>query len=204
MLIARRNLLTLAAKFAAVIPVAVFAAGCPFTVGGVLAVLERYVPLGLQAFAGIVSLINPAAGSALATAVLIAKALWTDVQEAIASYNAAPAGNKSTLLGKVDTALSSLVNGLTRILSSLGLHSQADQQTAVAALMLLIATLTGIQATLPVPSAAQAKTRRATMPRQLMVGAQQVEIVGDVKQFKAQYNTIMHAGGHTELQLAGK
>lgn len=203
MMVTRRNLLRLTAT-AAVLPVSLFMSGCPFSAAGVLAALERYIPLGLQAFAGIVALINPPAGSAINTAVLIAKALWTDVQEAIATYNAAPAADKTTLLGRVDTGLQALLNGLTRLLSSLGLHSQTDQQTAVAALMLLIAVLSGIQAELPLPSAPAARARRAALPARFNIGAQQVEIVGDPKKFKEQYNAIMRAGGHAQLQLAGK
>lgn len=178
-------------------------AGCP-KIGDVLAVLETYVPVGLQAFTGIVTLINPPVGTGLALAVIAAKAGWADVSAAIAFYQSAPAAAKSTALGKVDTALEGLVGGLQKVLNSFGLSSQTDQQAAVAALMLLIATLSGIQAGItPAGVTTAARARRAAIPARMVVGAQSVEIssTADPKKFKAQYNAIMNAGGHPQLQL---
>lgn len=177
-------------------------AGCP-KIGDVLAVLETYVPVGLQAFTGIVTLINPPVGTGLTLAVIAAKAGWADVSAAIAFYQSAPAAAKSTALGKVDTALEGLVGGLQKVLNSFGLSSQTDQQAAVAALMLLIATLSGIQAGITPAGVTAARARRAAIPARMVVGAQSVEIssTADPKKFKAQYNAIMNAGGHPQLQL---
>src|SRR5271170_5427721 len=66
--------------------------GCSF--GDVLTNLEKYVPIALQAFAGVVTLLNPTAGSVLSIAITAAKALWTDLQAVLAAYNAAPSADK--------------------------------------------------------------------------------------------------------------
>lgn len=203
-MLTRRNLVVFALKSAALLPLAALAVTGGCTVGGVLAALQRYVPVGLAAFEGIVTLINPAAGSVLATVTLAVKTLWQNLQTVLAEYNAAPAANKTTVLGRVDTALNSLVGSLENLLREFGVGSHADQATGLSALMLLIATLSGIQATLPVPGAAAARARRAAMPTYHTLNGQQVAIVADPKHFKDQYNTIMRAGRRPELQLHGK
>jgi hypothetical protein len=173
------------AAVVAIVGIAGYEAGC--TIGTVLAQLEKWLPVGLQAFAGVVAIINPPAGSALFLAVVAAKALWTDISTAIAAYNAAPAASKTTALGKVETAIGALLQSLPSIVSLLGGSSLSGVVSA--ALDLIEATLGSIDAQIggtPPVTAMGAKPQKAAL---------------SPADFKKQFNSIVTNGGFAQYAL---
>lgn len=165
--------------------------GC--TTGDALAQLNKWLPVGIQAFAGVVAIINPAAGSVLAVAVTTAKALWADVSAAVAAYNAAPAASKATVLGKVETALGALISGLPDVLKQIPGGAEYAN-TVTAAIDLVLATLSAIDANLGgVPPVAQATAtaRTAKITKAATNGAD----------FKKQFNQILANGGYSKYAV---
>lgn len=156
--------------------------GCP-KVETVISDLQRWMPVGLQAFAGVVAIINPLAGSALALAVVASKAVWTDVSAAIAGYENAPATGKDTWLHKIQTVLGQLIVSLPDIIKNVGANVPA-LSTITAALNLIMSTVSTIDASLggvpPVVAGAA--------PRAVVTG----------KQFKSQFNQIVINGGYPQ------
>ena len=107
--------------------------------------LETYVPIALAAFDGVISLINPVAGSALEIAVKALDVIWTAVSTAIANYQHDTTDPKNTLLEKIIAALNSLTPALDQFLSTfLGGLPAGIQNAVEAGINLLIATLTSI------------------------------------------------------------
>lgn len=160
--------------------------GC--NLGSAIAQLEKWVPVGLQAFAGVVAIINPAAGTALAISVTVAKALWTDISTAIANYNAAPASAKTTVMAKITTALGALMGGLGDILHQLGSAASSQLGTITAALNLFIATLSAIDANL------------GGTPPVVPVSAR-VKAATSGPDFRNQFNAIVSQGGYPQFAI---
>jgi hypothetical protein len=120
-----------------------------------MAELSLWVGTGLEAFAGIVSIINPPAGSVLAIAVTTAEGLWKAVSAAITEYND-PSLPKSTTFQKVIAALTALQDGLQGVLDAIPVSIPAAVLIGIkAGLALLIATLNHFATHLPVPTGAQ-------------------------------------------------
>src|ERR1700761_2470067 len=107
--------------------------------------LETWVPVGLAAFDGIVTLINPAAGTTLELAVKGLDILWAAVATAIANYNHDTTDPKATLLQKIVAALVGLEGGLDQFLTTFLGGLPANVVSAVeAGFNLLLATLQSI------------------------------------------------------------
>lgn len=141
--------------------------------------LETYVPIGLAAFDGIITLINPVAGSALDLAVKALDIAWTAVSTAIANYQHDTTDPKNTLLEKIIAALNSLVPALDQFLQTfLGGLPTGIQNAVEAGINLLIATLTSIAGRLGGgPATLSAKAKLITPP-------------ANKSQFLAAYNAI--------------
>ena len=144
-------------------------AGASIEVGGCSALddLESYVPIALAAFDGVVTLINPVAGSALEIAVKALDVLWTAVSTAIANYQHDTTDPKATLLQKIIAALNSLAPALDQFLSTfLGGLPEGIQNAVEAGINLLIATLTSIAGRLGGgPATLSARAATVTPPK---------------------------------------
>jgi hypothetical protein len=190
---------------------ALIVAGCP-PFATVMQKLKQYVPIGLQAFAGVVAIINPPVGSALALAAPLVNKAWSDLSSTIDAYNAAPAADKSSALGATLTALDALEANLKQSVTDLGGNpSSPEVQAAQAALLLLTTTLTAIESQLVPPQAppalviahAHARIAMAQGPRTVMVAHDSIVLVPakSPSDFCAQYNRIMASAGHPDRRL---
>ncbi len=180
----------------------------------VVSELETYLPIGLTAFSGVVSIINPIAGSALSIASGLATKLWGDITPALNNYTAAPASAKSTPLGELLTALQSAEGQVSVVDSDLATAvniNQTDLKASQAVLLVITATLSSIQAKLakstptvaaPAPPAAVASAR-AARPSTVAVGTQTLDVTAasNGKDFRNKVNQIWVAAGHPERKV---
>jgi hypothetical protein len=171
--------------------------------------LEQYIPIGLQVFSGIVSIINPLAGTVLAGLTGLFSKLWGDLTKTISDYNAAPAAGKATALEQVLTALDAVQGNLAKILSDVNANSTAAQ-VAKAALLLLTSTLAAIEAQLAPQAAPKAvgidhlgHANLLAVPHTVSIGSNQLIVKPATSRadFIKQHNNIMLAAGYTDRQL---
>ena len=157
-----------------------------------IAKLESWIGVGLLDFQGIVSIINPPAGSALTAAVTIANAAWADVQAAITAYQQAPAASKATFLGKVTVVVNALMGQIANVL---GLVPGAAEYTATAkaVLLLIISTLQAIATGLPTTTTTAAVRSAAITSLTLPPPAK------NAKDFQGQVNQILKNGGYPPI-----
>jgi hypothetical protein len=163
----------------------------------ILSALKTWIPIGLQAFGAVLTLINPAAGSVVYLALQAASSLWTEISGAITIYqNNTDAGQAPTLLDKVIVLLQALATKLSSVLTDIHLNNPNDQNFATEALKLLVDTLTsianGLTANHPTASARMTVAAKKTST----AGAQ-----ASIKSFKTSYNAIAQKYSHTDRML---
>jgi hypothetical protein len=182
--------------------------GCTFA--SAMSQLQTWAPVGLTAFTGIVSILNPAVGSPLAVWSGRVIKVWGDMQAGIRAYNDAPAANKATRMGELLTVLDAVQGELKQGIADLGANpSSVDVQAAQAALLLLQTTLATIEAKLA-PKAPAPVAATHTQHTTEFEGARTVRVnkstltIGPVtsgSDFKKQFNVIMQHAGLIEYQL---
>src|SRR5271163_217896 len=142
----RRRFIGTTALAAAAGPSLLTLEGCAF--GSVMAQLGKYLPIGLQALAGIASLISPGAGAAISALIGLINAAWGGLQAAVNAYNSAPAASKQTALEKVLEALDAVQSTIAQTSTALGVGGSEIVKAAEAALLLITTTLASIEAQL--------------------------------------------------------
>lgn len=167
------------------------AAGCSFE--SIFATISAFVPVGLSALAGIIALIP---GLSVASPILLAvKAAFADLSAIVTEYQNAPSADKATLLGKITTALSAVIDNFQTFVSSLSIPS------GVATLVegfasLILSTLEGFaNALTPTATAPAIQARLSTRTIQVSPARR------SVKDFKKQWNALASANGHPEVEL---
>lgn len=171
-----------------------YAQACSFA--SAIQQLKQWAPTVLTAFTGVVSIINPAAGSGLALADLAITKLFAPggpVFAAINQYQANPGtGTLANLTSALDAANSQFEAALNDIPATL---NQNDVKAVQASLLLLITTLESFEARLaPAPPVTQAAHRA----RAVVSGVTPAKNRGD---FVKKYNSIMAQNGHPEVHL---
>src|SRR5271167_4157706 len=134
--------------------------GCTFATA--IQQLQQWAPTVLSAFSGIVTIINPAAGSALAIATLAITKLFGvggPIPAAISAYQASPGTTTlSTLISVLNAANGQFEAVLNDIPTTLNSN---DVKAAQASLLLLVTTMDAFEARLapapPVATAAHAQ-----------------------------------------------
>lgn len=170
-------------------------AACPAWLSSLYQDILKYVPVGLQAFGEIVSLLNdagiiPTPISTAANLIINAvKAGFADLQTDITNYDAAPASQKTTLLGKISTALQILEGNLQQFWSDLDIPDPALASTVESLLGIILAALGGFASALPAPVSTPALNevlrKRATLSKTIKVPAQRMT----VKEFRKSFNS---------------
>ncbi len=168
-----------------------------FSCASAITQLQRYAPIGIAAFDGAINIISPAPGSPLQIDKVLVDQAWAVLDQALTNYQNAPASSKQDALSKVIVALQAVQAGVQQELTAFGVSGVVDEAVS-AALVLIIATLSSIEANLqpsPTPVAKKKEAKLAT------VKGTQFAINGDPAKFRAQFNAIMIAGGHADHQL---
>ncbi len=169
-------------------------AACPAWVGNVYSQILKYVPVGLQAFMSIISILSGSGvipigtGAAIDAIVALVKAAFADVQTDVTNYENAPAAAKATLLGKISTALTILEGNLQQFWNDLSIPDAKLSSLIEGLLGVILSTLAAFSSQLPAPvMTAQLEAtqkKRATLSKTITATPQKMS----VKQFKKMFN----------------
>jgi hypothetical protein len=175
----------------------VFETACTF--GTVFSAILKYVGVGLQAFQAVVDLLTGAgvlpigAGPGILAIVALVKAGFADLQTAVTNYNNNP-GDKTTLLGKISTALATLQANIQQFWNDLQIPDGKLASLVQGLLGLIISTLQGFATQLPPPAPTPAMEASAQLPKRLSVAPQKLSL----SEFKKRFNTLLIENGHAE------
>lgn len=177
--------------------------GCSF--GSVMSSLGKYLPIALQALAGVATLLGPEYGVAISALVGLVNRAFGALQGAVNSYNSAPAVDKQNVLGEVLTAIDAVQTSLANVTQSLGVANSTVVKAAIAALLLISTTLGSIEATLAPKSAPAVSSFHVSHAKTASVSSVNVStgitVTGKPSDFKKTYNTIMQQAGRADLKL---
>ena len=172
-----------------------YAQACSFS--SAIANLAKWAPTVLTAFSGVVTIINPAAGSGLALAdVAITKLFGVGgpVLTAISAYQASPG---TTTLQSLTSALYAANTQLNTALADIPTNmNPGDVKAAEAGLLLLVTTLESFEAQLGIQPPATANAEHVA--RAVTLGVTPAKNLND---FKKKWNQIMQANGHQAQML---
>ena len=107
----------------------------------IFADIESYVPIGLAAFNEILSLVDPTEAALLTPIINDVKAAFADLTAAITQYENAPASDKSTLLGKITTAINAVIDEINQFWNDLKLPDSGLASTIEGVLQIILSTL---------------------------------------------------------------
>lgn len=189
------------ALLALTLSAAILIQGCTFS--SAMAQLEKYAPIALQAISSIVAIlvqggvIKTGQASTVTTDIGMATAALTDVENAVAAYNAAPAASKNTELNKVIAALQAAQSQLAQGVKDVGMNGNSNSVLAAeAGLQVIITTLAAIEVNLPQPTPAPASVRASAKKSKLRFG--HPNLVG---QFKTQFNAAVGKYGFAQYGI---
>jgi hypothetical protein len=164
--------------------------GCGTTFAAILS----WIDTGLSAFASVVDLLvgqgvlMVPVGSAIDLLIKAIKAAIADIGTAVSNYNAAPAASKTTLEGKISTALVVAQNLIAQFWNDLSIPDTKLASTVAGLLGLIVSTLAGFMSLLPPAPAPVAIT---PVQKALPVSTQRLTTA----QFKVKFNAILAANG---------
>lgn len=169
----------------AVLSVTLISAGCSFS--SAVSQLEKYAPIGLNAFSQVVAILLEAGvikvgvASNLNDGVAKGTKVLADLQSAVNAYQASPSPDKLTA---VTNALNAADASLAQFASDLGVSAQNKAVVAAqAGLLVITTTLASISAAMA-PKASLSKVARVSKI--------------NAKTFKHQFNAVMLANGYPQ------
>jgi tetrahydromethanopterin S-methyltransferase subunit F len=161
--------------------------------GNIFAAIEKYVPVGLQGFTAVVNLLAGAGvlplgtGTAVQLLITAVKAAFADVTVAVQDYQAAPAADKATLLGKISTVVADAETNIQLFWSNLNLPAGSTATLVEGLLQVIVSTLMGFGTQLPAPaSSKEMRAKRSAIPDTKLINA--TPKMRSVAQFKADFN----------------
>ena len=166
--------------------------GC--NAAGVWSEIETWLPKGIASFEAIVTLVDPIASPTIVAAAELVRAGFAVLSAAVDQYIAAPAADKATFLGKVQTAFTAVTQNINQFLAAIGQSAKPIVKLAVALATIILSTIEGFMQQIgPAP-----------VPATLRVGAETVTVAPvqrNKKTFIADFNAACVAGGHPELSI---
>lgn len=175
-----------------------FETGC-----GVWDDIVAYVPAGLNAFNAVITLLedngvlNIVAGSAISTAVDLVKGAFADIAAAVTQYENAPVAQKSTLLGKVTTAITAAENALQSFWNTANLGSNPIVTLAEGIVSIILSVLGGFLSQIK-PANAVSAVKVASYKHMVTF---QPKTVKKVKDFKKLVNDQLVNGGQSKYVI---
>ena len=170
------------------------------TWGSVAADILKYIPIGLNAFASIISLLTGFGllAPGVAALVLLVKAAFVDLQTVIQQYDNAPAASKVTLLEKISTALAVVEADLQAFWSNLTIPDPQQATLIEGLLGLIISVLQGFGLLLPAPAPIPVSSGipHGTVKR-IKVTPQR----RSPAQFRTDFNQFLAKHGHSEVAI---
>lgn len=176
----------------------VLTTGCWFS-SNLFTSITKYVGVGLQGFSAIVGIlegagiINPVAGTAIFALINLVKAGFADLQTAVNNYNAAPAEQKQTLLGKISVAVATLEQSLQEFWSDLQIPNPGLATVIEGLLGVILSTLAGWSSGLPAPVGVQ----KRALAKAIVVTPKK----RSPSQFKKDFNAIIVQGAYGQYTV---
>jgi hypothetical protein len=138
----------------------------------------------------------PGLGAATPIVALI-NAGFAALKGAVTEYESAPAADKNTALAKVHEALVALEDNLATFVNNL----PGASGSIVNLIAIIVSTLAGFAAKLPLPSSLPATTLARFRRPVLLRGQVVIPVARSLKQFKHDFNQQIEMTGHPELDL---
>lgn len=185
-------------KITAVVGLATMAeisSGWACSFASVYASILKYVPVGLSAFAAILSIMSGGGiviAPALGAIVALVNAGFADLKAAVAAYDAAPAANKATLLGKISTVLASVEANLQAFWSNLTIPDAKLESLIQGLIGVITTTLMGFATQLPPPAPSPALMAKGSLRRTITLPPQKRSIA----QFRNDFNKLLKDNGY--------
>jgi hypothetical protein len=173
-------------------------AGC--TAASVFAQIEAWVPVGLSALSGILTVLTPVIGpigGSIGVIVGLIKASFADLMAAVSEYQNAPAASKATLLDKIKLILQDLADNFNKFLADLNLNGNPILSLVVSLVQVILNVLAGFAGALPGTPVAMKRQVRLRNGSTVTVTPAKMTLA----QFKAQFNQLADAAGHPEIDL---
>jgi hypothetical protein len=184
------------AIFLMAIGASVFETGC-----GIMDTILAWVPVGLNAFSGILTVLSGAGiviGPGPAAIITLIKAGFSDVTLAIQQYEAIkppPAG----ALAKIDAVLNLLVQNFQNFLTSINIQNSAVATLVIGLAEVILTTISGFVAALP--ASTPMPLTKVGLARQVRIGGHTLNTTPvknpSIHQFKKDWNKA--AGTHSEI-----
>jgi hypothetical protein len=173
---------------------ALFLGGC-----NVFNDILTWIPIGLTALQGIVTVLGPLMPPGAAAIIVLIKATFADLSAAISEYNAdANPTDKATLLAKIRTFLSDIVNNFQTFFNALNIGNNPILNIVIGLANVILAAIEGFMGQLPA-------TGTKTLTTSFHVGARQLTVTpkfyNRVSDFKHDYNAVAAAAGHPEISI---
>lgn len=157
-----------------------------------------WVPIGLTALQGIVTVLGPLIGPAAGIITLI-KAAFADLSAAVSAYkNDTNPADKATLLAKIRTFLGDIVNNFQTFFNALNIGNNPILNIVIGLANVILAAIEGFMGQLPATGTKTPTTSFHVGTRQLTVTPKFYNRVSD---FKHDYNAVASAGGHPEISI---
>jgi hypothetical protein len=155
--------------------------------------ISNYVPLGIQAFDGLLEILSPSEATALAPIITAVKAAFADLAAAVTAYENAPSASKATLVGKITTAINVVMAQLQQFWSDANLPDGTLASTIEAVLQIILSTLAAF---LPLLGGNVVSTKKALKKTITYAPKKRTK-----KQFKADVNNAFAQNGYSKVVI---
>jgi hypothetical protein len=168
---------------------------------GVFSDILLWIPIGLTAIQGIVTVLGPLVSPGATAIIVLIKAAFADLSATITQYNndTNPA-DKATLLAKIRTVLNDIVANFQSFLDSLNIGNNPIETVVIGLANVVLAAIAGFLGKLPAPVAGTKvmSTSFRMSGKMYTVVPKYYKRVGD---FKTDYNAVCAADGHVEIEI---
>jgi hypothetical protein len=171
--------------------------GC--NAGSVFTDIEAWIPTAEKAFAGIVSILGPFLPPGSTAIVALVNASFDTLAGVIAEYEAAPAAQKATLIGKIEVALQAIAGNIQTFLSAFNVTGNPIVAVVIGLAQVLLAAIAGFLNAMPVTGA-----RTRVMRTTVTFGGVTAQVVPKLmtrKQFVAAYDAVADSNGQSQVDL---
>lgn len=172
--------------------------------GNLFTNILRYVSIGLSGFTSIVNILIGAGivpvgtGTSVGVVIALVKAGFADLQTAVDAYNAAATADKKNLEQKIAIVLQDLQNEITVFWNNLNIPDPKLALLIQGLLEVITTTLAAFSSQLP-PASTSSSAAMAPMMRAKRLAM--VPHTRSEKQFKDDFNSILHANGYDQFAI---
>ena len=173
----------------------VFLAGC-----GVFSDILTWIPIGLTAIQGIVTVLGPLVSPGAAAIIALIKVAFSDLSATITQYqNDTNTADKATLLAKIRTILNDIVTNFQNFLDQLNIGSNPIEAIVIGLANVTLAAIAGFIGQLPVPAGGVTLTTSFRLSgKSMTIVPKFYKRVGD---FRKDYNAVCVADGYPQIQI---